>query len=81
MNSEEIQHIIEHNIPGATVVINTNDNVHFDATVISELFDKKSKLQQQQMVNAAINQYILSGEIHALSLKTFTPELWGKQHG
>lgn len=81
MNSHKIKEIIEQQIPGASVTINSEDNVHFDAVVISELFNGKSKLQQQQMVNQAIQQYILSGEIHALSLKTFTPETWGKQHG
>lgn len=81
MNSDKIKQIIEQHIPGASVIINSEDNVHFNAVVISELFNGKSKLQQQQLVNQAIQQYILSGEIHALSLKTFTPDTWGKQNG
>lgn len=81
MNTEEIKKIIETHLPGSTVIINSDDNVHFNATIVSELFNGKSKLQQQQMVNAAIQKFILSGEIHALSLKTFTPDIWGKQNG
>jgi acid stress-induced BolA-like protein IbaG/YrbA len=81
MNPQQIKQFIEIHIPGSTAIINTEDNVHFNATVISELFSGKSKLQQQQMVNEAIQKFILSGEIHAISLKTFTPEIWEKQNG
>ncbi len=81
MNPQQIKQFIEIHIPGCTAIINTEDNVHFNATVISELFNGKSKLQQQQMVNEAIQKFILSGEIHAISLKTFTPEIWEKQNG
>ena len=81
MNVHDIKHHIETHLPDSTAIINSEDNVHFNAIVISELFKDKSKLQQQQMVNAALQKYFLSGEIHALSLKTFTPESWSKHNG
>ena len=81
MNPQEIKKYIEIHLTGSTAIINSEDNVHFNAIVVSELFNGKSKLQQQQMVNQVLQKFILSGEIHAISLRTFTPEIWGKQNG
>lgn len=76
MQPENIKQIIETQLPGSTAIVSSPDNVHYSAMVISELFINKSKLQQQQLVNQAIQKYITDGSIHALSLKTFTPEAW-----
>lgn len=79
MQPDKIKQLIETQLPNATAIISSPDNVHFDAVVICELFAGKSKLQQQQMINQIIQQYITSGEIHAFSLKTFTPETWANK--
>jgi acid stress-induced BolA-like protein IbaG/YrbA len=50
--------------------------VHFEATVISASFIGKSLVQQHRMVYSALGRRMESEEIHALALKTYTPDGW-----
>jgi acid stress-induced BolA-like protein IbaG/YrbA len=70
MRIEEIKNLIEISIPGSKAFVSTPDNVHFEAEVISPAFKNLSRIQQQRRVYECLDQYIKSGEIHALSLKT-----------
>ncbi len=76
MTTTEIQHLIETHIPNGKAIIQSDDGRHFDAIVISDIFQGKTRVQQQQLVYAVLQQHILAGNIHAFSLKTFTPETW-----
>ena len=51
------------------------DGHHFDAVIVSPAFRGKSRVQQHQLVYAALGAR-MGGEIHALSMQTFTPEDW-----
>lgn len=51
------------------------DGQHFDALIVSEEFSGMSRVQRQQRVNKALGDR-MKGEIHALSMKTFTPQEW-----
>jgi acid stress-induced BolA-like protein IbaG/YrbA len=51
------------------------DGRHFDAVIVSPLFRGKSKVKQHQLVYAALGDRMRE-EIHALSMKTLTPEEW-----
>ena len=59
----------------------SGDGSHFEAIVISQDFAGKSLIQKQRLVMAAVREQIASGELHALSIKTYTPEEWEAQHG
>jgi len=50
------------------------DGSHFEAVIVSEDFIGKRAVARQQMVYATVQDKISSGELHALSLKTITPE-------
>ena len=78
MTNQELKQLIENNITGnTTVIVNSPDNVHFDAVVISDQFTKvPSKVKQQKIVYEALGNKIETGEVHAISLKTYTPEVW-----
>ncbi len=76
MGPSEIKKIIESGVPGSQVVVEGNDGRHFRATVISDVFIGKNRLQQQQLVYSALGDHIQNGTIHAISIKTFTPEQW-----
>ena len=80
MQKTIIKQLIETAIPGSTVIIEGDDGVHFEAIVISEQFLAKTKVQQQQLVYHTLGDAIRNGSIHALSLKTFTPEAWAMQN-
>jgi len=49
---------------------------HFRATIVSPRFEGLSRLEAQRLVYSVLSEE-MSGEIHALSVQTFTPEQWG----
>ena len=51
------------------------DGQHFQAVVVSGAFDGKSRVQRHQLVYAALGERMRQ-EIHALSMRTLTPEEW-----
>jgi acid stress-induced BolA-like protein IbaG/YrbA len=52
------------------------DGRHFQATIVSREFAGLSRVQRQQRVNAVLRARFDSGELHALSMRTLTPEEW-----
>jgi len=77
MEPEQVKQLIEAGLPGCEVTV-TGDGSHFDATVIGDVFADKSLVKKQQLVYATINDRITSGELHALTIKTYTPQEWEK---
>jgi len=73
MNTDTIRILIEQGLPGARVVVRGDDGVHFEANVICDAFRGKLPLARHRLVYATLGDRI-GGEIHALSLKTQTPE-------
>ena len=56
----------------------TGDGAHFEAVIVSAAFRGKSRVQQHQVVYRALGDRMRE-EIHALSMKTFSPEDWAAQ--
>lgn len=56
------------------------DGHHFEALIVSGAFRGKSRVQRHQLVYAALGERMRE-EIHALSMRTLTPEEWTEQHG
>ena len=75
MAAEEIERLLREAFPDAKIEIRdlAGDGDHYAATVISEAFRGKSRVQQHQMVYAAL-QGKMGGELHALALTTGVPE-------
>jgi acid stress-induced BolA-like protein IbaG/YrbA len=57
------------------------DGHHFQALIVSAGFVGKNRVQRQQLVNAVLKQHFDSGELHALSMQTLTPNEWSAQRG
>jgi stress-induced morphogen len=74
MDAHEIERLIREAIPGAKVEIRdlAGDGDHYAATVVAESFRGKSRVQQHQMVYAALKGQ-MGGVLHALALQTTTP--------
>jgi len=68
----ELKETIEAALPGANAEVDSPDDVHFTARVVSDRFAGMSRVQQHQLVMDLFAGR-LGGEIHALSLKTETP--------
>jgi stress-induced morphogen len=75
MREEDIVALIKQAFPGAQVTMEdlAGDGDHYKATVIAKEFAGKSRVQQHQMVYAAL-QGRMGGELHALALTTRAPE-------
>jgi stress-induced morphogen len=74
MDAGEIERLIKAALPGADVRIEDlrGDGDHYAAYVVAEAFRGKSRVQQHQMVYAAL-QGRMGGELHALALNTQAP--------
>ena len=57
------------------------DGQHFQAVVVSGEFAGKNRVQRQQRVYQTLKEKLATGELHALSFKTMTPEEWSAQRG
>lgn len=79
MNQQQIQSLLEAGLPGAEIQVRGEDGVHFEAIVISPEFAGLSLLNRHRRVYSALGERI-GGEIHALALKTFTPQEWTQQN-
>ncbi|MGB5261561.1 MAG: BolA/IbaG family iron-sulfur metabolism protein [Gammaproteobacteria bacterium] len=77
MQSSEIEALIKAGIPDAEVIVK-GDGDHFEATVISRQFENRTMVQQHQLVYGTLGNR-MGGEIHALALRTHTPEEWASQ--
>lgn len=75
MEASEIERMIKAAFPDAVVEIKdlAGDGDHYAATVISAAFTGKSRVQQHQMVYAAL-QGNMGGVLHALALTTTVPQ-------
>ena len=80
--ADEIKRLIEAALPGAAVRVSDDagDKEHFSAEVAAPAFVGKSLVQQHQMVYRALGSRV-GNEIHALQLKTCTPEQWARKEG
>lgn len=75
MEAADIERLIRSAFPTATIEIQDlrGDGDHYAATVVAEEFRGKNRVQQHQMVYAAL-QGKMGGELHALALQTSAPK-------
>lgn len=79
---EEIKETVLEVLPGAEVqVLNPRgDDVHLEAIVVAEQFRGKTLINQHKMVMNPLKEHFHTS-LHALGLKTFTPEEWAERKG
>ncbi|MBL8956747.1 MAG: BolA/IbaG family iron-sulfur metabolism protein [Myxococcaceae bacterium] len=76
----DLKRRIEQGLPGAEVEIRdlTGTGDHFEARVVAEAFAGKTLVEQHQQVYAPLQDLLKTGELHALALKTYSPEQWAQ---
>lgn len=74
---EDIQRWIEAGLTGAQARV-AGDGHHFEAVIVCATFAGKTTVQQHQMVYRALGDK-MKAEIHALSMRTLTPEQWAAE--
>lgn len=80
MNPIEIERLIRAGLDGAVVKVESEDNTHFGALVVTEEFDGKRSLARHQLIYKSLGT-LVGNEIHALSITALTPEEWRQQGG
>ncbi|SEG11815.1 BolA family protein [Nitrosomonas ureae] len=75
LTAENIKTYIESSLPCEHVWVEGDDGVHFHALIVSPEFNGKNVVQQHQLVYKSLGDK-MKQEIHALSMKTLTPEQW-----
>ena len=75
MTSEELQTIISSGLACEHLEV-TGDGSHWYATIVSSAFEGMSRIQRHHRGYATVGNRIHSGEVHALSMKTYTPAEW-----
>ena len=75
MTADELQAIIAAGLPCEHLHVE-GDGRHWYATLVSAEFEGKRLIQRHQRVYATLGDKIKTDEVHALSMKTYTPAEW-----
>lgn len=75
MNPDEIANLIEQGLEGASATVVTDGMGHYEAVVVCPAFEGKRSLPRHQMVYGTLGERV-GREIHALAVRTYTPEEW-----
>lgn len=78
MGTQQIKAWIEAGLPDATVEV-VGDGRHFQALIVSPAFEGKTLIQRHRMVKSLLQEQFDSGILHALSMRTLTPEQWARE--
>ena len=79
MTSDELQAIISASIDCEHIEL-SGDGRHWYATIVSSIFEGQRLIQRHQRVYASLGGRMQTDEVHALSMKTFTPAEWATQN-
>jgi acid stress-induced BolA-like protein IbaG/YrbA len=73
MNPEQVAKLIRAGLPGAEVRVESDDNTHFAARVVSPDFAGKRSIARHQLIYRTLGE-LMGREIHAMSIEALTPE-------
>jgi acid stress-induced BolA-like protein IbaG/YrbA len=73
MTKEQVSTLIRDGLPGSTVLVESDDDVHFAARIVSAAFAGKRPLARHQLVYQTLGER-MGREIHALSIEALTPD-------
>jgi acid stress-induced BolA-like protein IbaG/YrbA len=73
MNPDDVKALLVAGLADCDVTVD-GDGRHFDITVVGEIFSGLRPVQRQQKVYAVLQQHIADGAIHAVNMKTLTPD-------
>ena len=77
LSAKQLESYITTHLDCDYIQVTGDDGTHFEAVIVSPAFEGKRMIQQHQLVYAALGDR-MKAEIHALSMKTYTPEKWAE---
>ena len=75
LNAEQLKSYITQHLECDYIQVLGDDGTHFEATIVSPAFEGKRMVAQHQLVYVALGDR-MRAEIHALGMKTYTPQQW-----
>lgn len=74
----QVETLIKQELPDAQVIVEdlTGTQDHYQATVVTSEFEGLNLVKQHQRVYKSVNSVMATGDLHALALKTYTPQQW-----
>lgn len=87
VSTDQVSNMIKASLPDAEIAVEdlTGGGDHYQVTVVSSQFEGLTLVKQHQLVYGAVRDAMSSEAIHALALKTYTPEDWAatqiRHHG
>jgi acid stress-induced BolA-like protein IbaG/YrbA len=73
MNPDEVAALIRAGLPGADVIVQSEDGTHFAARVVAQEFAGRRPIARHQLVYRTLGER-MGREVHALSIEALTPE-------
>jgi acid stress-induced BolA-like protein IbaG/YrbA len=80
MQNQQLVQTLQTEFPDAHIEVE-GDGYHYQVIIVSAKFKEKSRVLRSQMVYQSLGAAITQGDLHAISMKTFTPEEWEASHG
>ncbi len=75
MSPEDVRQRIAAGLPDCEITV-TGDGSHFEVVAVGAVFEGLTPVKKQQLVYGTVNDLITSGELHALTIKAYTPAEW-----
>jgi acid stress-induced BolA-like protein IbaG/YrbA len=80
MNPDRVAELIRAGLPGAAVRVESDDNTHFAAQIVTAQFTGLKPIARHQLIYKALGT-LMGREIHALSIEALTPDEYQKRSG
>lgn len=77
MDSAQVQQILEQAL-NLQVIHVKGEGSHYEVIAVDAAFDGMSRVKKQQLIYAPLMAYIQRNDIHAVSIKAFTPDEWAR---
>ena len=78
MTADQLKDLIAAGLPCEHIALE-GDGRHWFATIVSAQFEGQRLLGRQRLVSATLGNRMATDEVHALSMKTYTPAEWAAQ--
>ncbi len=75
LSADQLESYITASLDCDYIKVMGDDGTHFEAVIVSPAFEGKNMVQQHQLVYGALGDR-MRAEIHALGMKTYTPQKW-----
>ncbi|SHF50708.1 Acid stress-induced BolA-like protein IbaG/YrbA, predicted regulator of iron metabolism [Modicisalibacter ilicicola DSM 19980] len=77
MQPNDVKALLESRIDGCEFHV-LGEGCNFQVVAVGEIFENLSPVKRQQLIYGALSEEIASGDLHAISIKTYTPAQWNQ---